>query len=220
MTKQALPRSKRRLADVAYDRLVELIVSELPAGSRLSETELATTLGMSKTPVREALLRLESEGLVAPIPHVGYLIPHLSYVELREALEVREAVEGYLAMLAAERISDTELAELRSSFSDAQAAAAAEPDIATLRELNAALHASIMRAADNSRMEQILAAVRNQVDRGINELIGNDGARYRQSFEEHLAILDSLEAHDPARAELAMREHIRSVNTHILRRFR
>lgn len=206
--------ARRRLADVAYERLVELILTELPTGSRLSEPEIAATLGMSKTPVREALLRLESEGLVTPIPHIGYLIPELSYVELREALEVREAVEGYLAMLAAERISEADLAELRRRFSEAPS------DIPTMSELNAALHEAIMRAADNSKMEQILAAVRNQVNRGIREIIGDDVSRYQQSFEEHLAILDALEARDPARAERAMRDHVASVNTNILRRFR
>ncbi|MEU8246861.1 GntR family transcriptional regulator [Nonomuraea sp. NPDC048916] len=207
---------------MAYERLVKLILSELPAGSRLSETELASRLGMSKTPVREALLKLENEGLVLPIPHVGYLIPYLSYLELREALEVREAVEGYLAMLAADRISDTELAELRKAFDEGQASLGADPasDISTMKELNSALHGSIMRAADNSKMDQILAAVRNQVDRGIKELVGNDVSRYRQSFEQHLAILSALEAHDPAQAERAMRDHIGSINAHILRRFR
>lgn len=219
MTKPAATRTgarppRRRLADVAYERLTELILNELPTGSRLSEPEIAATLGMSKTPVREALLRLESEGLVTPIPHIGYLIPQLSYVELREALEVREAVEGYLAMLAAERLSEAELAELRKAFSEAP------PDIPRMTELNTALHEAIMRAADNSKMEQILAAVRNQINRGIRELIGDDLPRYQQSFEEHLAILDALEARDAARAERTMREHVASVNANILRRFR
>lgn len=213
---------KPRLADVAYEQLVELIMSELPAGSRLSETELATTLGMSKTPVREALLKLESEGLVSPIPHVGYLIPHLSYRELREALEVREAVEGYLAMLATGAITEAELADIRKAFEETEASFTGEPDvdIAAMKESNALLHGSIMRAANNSKMDQILGAVRNQVNRGIKELIGNDLRRYRESFDQHLVILDALEKGDPARAERAMRDHIGSINVHILRRFR
>lgn len=215
-------KAKRRLADVAYERLVELILSELPPGSRISETELATILGMSKTPVREALLKLGSEGLVSPIPHIGYLIPPLSYLELREALEVREAVEGYLAMLAADRISDTELATLRKTFDETKASFNDDPaaDIQAMKEANSILHGSIMRAADNSKMEQILDTVRNQVNRGIKQLIGDDVERYRQSFEQHLAILDALEAHDSTRAEQAMREHIGSINSHILHRFR
>ncbi|MCR1781318.1 GntR family transcriptional regulator [Nocardioides carbamazepini] len=214
--------AKPRLADQAYERLVELVVSGLPAGSRLSETELATTLGMSKTPVREALLRLESEGLVSPIPHVGYLIPHLSYLELREALEVREAVEGYLAMLATDRIGDAELTELRETFDETAARLGDDPaaDIEAMKRVNDLLHGTILRAANNAKMEQILATVRNQVNRGINELIGKDERRYRLSFDEHVTILEALESRDPAQAERAMRTHVESVNIHILRRFR
>lgn len=213
---------KPRLADQAYERLVELVVSDLPAGSRLSEAELSTTLGMSKTPVREALLRLESEGLVSPIPHVGYLIPHLSYSELREALEVREAIEGYLAMLAADRIDDVELSELRAVFTQTEAGLGQDQvaDIDAMKRFNALLHGAILQAAGNAKMEQILATVRNQVNRGIKELIGNDQRRYKLSFDEHGVILEALEARDPARAERAMRAHVESVNVHILRRFR
>jgi DNA-binding GntR family transcriptional regulator len=216
-------RNGKRLGDLAYETISALLLeSHYPPGTRLSEADLANQLGMSKTPVREALRRMASEGLVTPIPHVGYLIPHLSYRDVRESLEVREAVEAQAARLACERMNPAEITSIKEAFAEAEAAMTGDhaADLERMRAMNQLLHSSLMRAADNMRLEQILESVRNQVERAIRELLHDDFERYKQSFNEHLAVLEALESRDPVAAEAAMRVHVSSVSEHILRRFR
>jgi len=211
------------LGDYAYEQIAAMIMDgEFPPDSRLSEADLAARLDVSKTPVREALRRLESEGLVTPIPHVGYLIPRLSYRDVRESLEVREAVEGFMAQLACQRMDPAELRSIEAAFDEAEATMTGdrESDLAQMRTMNALLHGAVLRAADNQRIEQILASVRNQVERAIRELLHEDFDRFQQSFAEHREVLAALGSGQPALAEAAMRRHVASVNEHILRRFR
>lgn len=216
-------RNGKRLGDLAYETISALLLdSHYPPGTRLSEADLANQLGMSKTPVREALRRMASEGLVTPIPHVGYLIPQLSYRDVRESLEVREAVEAQVARLACERMNPAEIVSIQAAFAEAEVAMTGDrpADLERMRAMNQLLHSSLLRAADNARLEQILEGVRNQVERAIRELLHDDFGRYQQSFAEHRAVLAALESRDPAAAEAAMRAHVSSVSEHILRRFR
>jgi DNA-binding GntR family transcriptional regulator len=198
------------------------VTTVLTPGSRISEAELAARLDMSKTPVREALRRLESEGLVEPIPRVGYLVAKISYREVREAFEARAAIEGYAARLAAEQIDDAHLSQLVAGYEEALAALSGETghDLEIMRSFNASLHKAIVDSADNALLSQMLDSIRIKVTRPIDRFIGNDVTRFRRSLEEHKQILDALASHDADRSEEAVRNHIDSVAQHILTRFR
>jgi DNA-binding GntR family transcriptional regulator len=214
-----MPRAVR-LGDVAYDSLRRLITQELPPGTRLSEVELASRLGMSKTPVRDALRQLQSEGYIEAIPHVGYLIPHISYRDVREVFEIRQALEGEAASLAAVRLDQAVLDELVARLASVRA----DPDGADgdeasrLTGFGSMLHDHVLAGADNGRMVKLLSSLRGQIDRATAQLL-RDAARHRQSFEEHARLLDALVRKDSAAARRAMTDHIRSLGTYVLQRY-
>lgn len=206
-----------RLTDRAYEHVFHLVTAELDPGVKLSENSIAEDLDMSKTPVREALQRLEADGLVTPIPYVGYVVPHVSFPDTREAFEVREAVEGYAAGLAAIRMKNETLRKLQEAFD-----LNTMPDrtVESMKELNDLLHGSILEAADNVVLGQALERVRARITRAIRVVVSGDVERFEQSFDEHRQILQKLEQRDRAGAEDAMRQHIRSVAEHVLQRLR
>ncbi|PZS34446.1 MAG: hypothetical protein DLM61_03715 [Pseudonocardiales bacterium] len=207
---------------MAYTAIGALISDTLEPGALLSEADLAAQLGVSKTPVREALRRLASEGLVSPIAHVGYVIPQLTYRDIREGFEVREAIEGRAAALACEQMIDERLAALVHVFAQgvAELNGDTDHDLTVMRRLNDLLHETVLECADNFRFNQILAGVRNQVHRAIRAYVQNDYGRYEASLLEHRAIVDALERRDVAGAEAAMRSHVQSIASHVLKRYR
>lgn len=214
--------SNVRLADKAYVSIRDFVISELQPGTRLSEASLATKYGMSKTPVREALQRLELDGLVVSIPQVGYLVPHVAYRDVRQVFEVREAIEVYSARLAAIHMSDGVLAQLvdRVAELDSSLTGSEELDLARLKDFNAELHSSIMDASDNPLMMQMLDSVQLRIQAALNHFLKHDFSRYQQSYEDHRRIVEALQTREPVICEEAMRAHIDSVNRHILARFR
>ncbi len=210
-------RQTRRLADRAYDHVFRMVTAELAPGVKLSENLIAEELQMSKTPVREALQRLEADGLVSPIPYVGYVVPQPSYPDTREAFEVREAVEGFAAGLAAERMSDATIELLQTTFDPANAP---EHTIENMKALNDLLHSSVLEAADNTVLGQAMERVRARITRAINVVINGNIERFDQSLTEHREIVRQLGLRDRAGSEAAMRQHIRSVGEHVLHRLR
>ncbi|MBI3973291.1 MAG: GntR family transcriptional regulator [Chloroflexi bacterium] len=211
-----------RLTDVAYERIKELLLTRDDLPEVLSEQVLATHLGFSKTPVREALYRLSQEGLLRLIPRRGYLVPEVTQTDVRHLFELREAVEGMAARLAADRIRDDELHEieeavnragdLRDDVEDAET-------LAVLRHCNEIVHGGIMCAAGNPRLEQALAPIRDQIKRVLMVSLGMRG-QIRGGRIEHVEILHALQRRDPDGADAAMRAHIRATYQHTVRRVR
>jgi DNA-binding GntR family transcriptional regulator len=208
-----------RLGDIAYDSLRRLITQELAPGTRLSEAELASSLGMSKTPVRDALRHLQSEGYIVVIPNVGYLIPHISYRDVREVFEIRQAIEGEAASLAAVRLDQTVLDGLERRLAELRAAEADRGSAITgLAEFGFLLHAQVIAGADNGRLARLLESLRGQIERATAPLL-RDAARHRQSLDEHARLLDALLQRDCAAAREAMTDHLRSIRTYVLERY-
>ncbi len=212
--------SRIRLGDVAYDSLRQL-TKELPSGTRLSEMELAGRLGMSKTPVRDALRRMQSEGYVEVIPHVGYLIPHISYRDVREVFEIRQAIEGEAAALAAVRMDQAVLEKLAEHLAGLRAELPSDEraQIESLTRFGSLLHDQVLAGADNKRLVQILSSLKGQIERATEPLL-RDALRPRQSLGEHGRLLEALVARDVAGAQTAMRDHLASIRDYVLARYR
>ena len=188
----------------AYRRLLDDIRSgALHPGARLRETDLADRLGISRTPVREAIRQLEADGLVAHLPRQGATIRSLEHAEVVELYEMRAVLEGTAARLAARAASDMELAELVALNTDLSAAPAGPP----AREVNRQFHRMLLDAARNRFLVKSMSALQKTLlILGPTTLA--DPSRATAAVEEHTAVLTALLARDGAKAEAAMRAHV------------
>lgn len=188
----------------AYRRLLDDIRSgALTPGARLRETELAERLGISRTPVREAIRQLEADGLVVHLPRQGATIRSLDHAEVVELYEMRAVLEGTAARLAARAASEIELAEL-AALNGELAAAPAGPQS---REMNRQFHRSLLDAARNRFLLKSMNALQKTLlILGPTTLA--DPSRALAAVAEHGAVLAALEARDGIAAEAAMRAHV------------
>lgn len=188
----------------AYRRLLESIRrGDLPPGTRLRETDLAERLGLSRTPVREAIRQLEADGLVTHLPRQGATVRSLDYAEVIELYEMRMVLEGTAARLAARAASDVELAELGAL----NAALAEAPSGPQAQELNRQFHRTLLDAARNRFLVKSMSALQKTLMiLGPSTL--EDPGRAAEAVAEHGAVLAALNARDAGRAELAMRAHV------------
>ncbi|WP_126975171.1 GntR family transcriptional regulator [Frigidibacter oleivorans] len=188
----------------AYRRLLEEIRNgALTPGARLRETELAERLGISRTPVREAIRQLEADGLVVHMARQGATIRNLDHAEVVELYEMRSVLEGTAGRLAARAASDVELAEL-AALNDALAASDPGPQA---RELNRQFHRTLLEAARNRFLVKSMSALQKTLlILGPSTL--TEAERAVSAVEEHRAVLVALQARDGQAAEAAMRLHV------------
>lgn len=175
-----------------------ILTCRLEPGAVLNERELAETLGVSKTPVREALSLLNQEGLVHILPRQAYLISPITVRDVHESFDLRVILESAAAELAAARISDAELAELEALVGSESGTA---PMAATLQR-NASFHSLIARATGNERLVALIEKLLSEMPRLIT-------AGYIKG--EHEELMRALRQRNPQRARDAMRAHILAV---------
>jgi DNA-binding GntR family transcriptional regulator len=201
------PRPSRSSGSEAYDLLLEAMEGgALPAGTRLREAELAERFRISRTPVREALKRLEAQGLVLHEPHHGAVVASLDYGQMTELYLMREVLEGTAAGLAATHATPTEVEILREMVERDRGLLG---DPAALAGTNRAFHRQIRLSARNRFLNAGLENMRISLAllAGTTLAVPNRGA---ESVEEHAAIVAAIEARDSAGAEGAARRHIRN----------
>lgn len=196
------------LGERAYRRLRESIVQgALPAGRRISERSLASALGISAQPVREALRRLEQDGMVVTLPRRGTVVAEVGPAQLAELGRIRAALEGVAAALAAERLDEADLAALAAIVRRMRAGTDAA-DTEALAEANEEFHALIHRASGNLFLIRSLASLRAYDHLGRQRAVGSTPRDLPRALAEHRAILAALRRHDPALAEARMRQHV------------
>lgn len=188
----------------AYRRLLDDIRSGLlTPGARLRETEIADRLGISRTPVREAIRQLEGDGLVMHLPRQGATIRSLDHAEIVELYEMRAVLEGTAARLAARAASEIELEEL-AALNDALARTPPGPEA---REVNRQFHRCLLDAARNRFLLKSMSALQKTLlILGPTTLA--DPERATGAVTEHGAVLAALAARDGDAAEAAMRAHV------------
>lgn len=196
--------SDTRQGQDAYERLLRAIKdARLKPGDRIVETELASSLGLSRTPIREAIRQLESDGLVTHQPRIGATVRTLDYSEVNELYEMRAVLEGTAARLAARGASDIEMSELDAIIEDMTRTS----DTVRLSELNGLFHGVILNAARNRFLVKSVNAVQKTLlILGPSTL--SDEARARDANHEHKAVVEALRARDGDAAEERMRAHI------------
>ena len=208
---------------------------EIPTGTRLRQESLAAEFGVSRTPVREALRKLQANGIVEVQPHRGALVRRPSAREVREAYEVRAELEGLAASLAASRIRDGELDRLRGAqelFRRSVASLLAwrerrSPDEPPQTEAHAewnsandSFHLAIQQAAGNHRLLTTLADLHRSFPRDLTWIVLSENAGLLDAnIAQHEAILAAIERHDPVDSRTLMVEHVRSAGQLVTRRF-
>jgi DNA-binding GntR family transcriptional regulator len=195
-------------ADAVYQALRHgILQGDLAPGKRLRSDALANELRVSRTPVREALRKLEAEGLVARSGS-GLIVRALSEQDLTELFYVREALEGMAARLAAENATPSEMAEIRELLEDMEALRG-RGDVEALRRLTGEFHQLVCRASHNNRLLQSLKALLDTVRQIQTSTLYGEG-RPAEALKEHRNLLLAIEAHDGDRAEKLAREHRRT----------
>ncbi len=195
------------LRDVVFKTLRQAILKgELEPGERLMEIQLAERLGVSRTPIREAIRKLELEGLVLMIPRRGAEVAKISEKNLRDVLEVRRSLEELAIDLACQRIQEEELETLREAQKEFAAAIAAG-DAMEIAQTDEKFHEIIYSGTGNQKLMQILSNLREQMYRYRLEYI-KDANKRQILLVEHEQILKALSLRHVQEAKLAVREHI------------
>ncbi len=195
----------RALRDQVRAELRRRIINgDYPPGERLREERLASDFGVSRNPVREALALIEAEGFVRVEPRRGAVVAHPDEQSLEELFGVRASLEPLAARLAAARIGDSELVDLRGIL-DASREATEANDFVRLAELNSRFHLRIAEISGNRWLGVFATSVHHHV-----QWVFRQGAdrRATHSWTEHVRLLSALEARDPDAAERAAASHV------------
>jgi DNA-binding GntR family transcriptional regulator len=207
------------LREVVFNTLRKAILTgELKPGERLMEIHLANQLGVSRTPIREAIRKLELEGLVVMMPRRGAEVAQITEKSLRDVLEVRRSLDALCAELACDRISEEELGELKAACEEFEKAAGTA-DVAEIAKTDVALHDIIVQATRNRRLIQIVNNLSEQMYRYRFEYI-KDEERHDNLVEEHRMIYESILCKDKQKAAEASRLHIDNQEQSIIKQIR
>ncbi len=195
------------LRDVVFNTLRQAILTgELKPGERLMEIHLANRLGVSRTPIREAIRKLELEGLVTMIPRRGAEVAQITEKSLQDVLEVRRALDGLSVELACDRITSEELEQLKQAC-DAFEQATQTRDPRKIARADVALHDIIVQATGNRRLVQMVNNLSEQMYRYRFEYI-KDESKHQRLMEEHRIIYESILQKDKKTAAATAKLHI------------
>ena len=195
------------LRDVVFNTLRRAILrGELKPGERLMEIQLANKLGVSRTPVREAIRKLELEGLVLMIPRKGAEVADISEKSLKDVLEVREALEELAARLACDKITKEGINRLKEAAQDFRSALKSN-DITQMAEADVRFHDVICNATENQKLGQLLNNLREQMYRYRIEYL-KDQHVYEKLLSEHEEIIRHIEKGEKDEAARVVSRHI------------
>ncbi len=211
------PLAQDRLGDRAYAAIREALgrmnIYESTEPIRLDERELAQELGVSRTPIREALMRLENDGFVRNVPRRGYIVVRKSKREIVETITVWAALESMAARLATTAAADAEIGSLRqifSTFDKGQVAA----HIDEYSEANLVFHQKIIELAHSAVLTDIASPLFVHM-RAIRHKTISEDRRFDRSIIDHLDIITALEQRDTERAERLVRDHALGLAAHV-----
>lgn len=195
------------LRDVVFNTLREAILKgELRPGERLMELQLAAKLGVSRTPIREAIRMLEQEGLAVTIPRRGAEVAKMTEKDMQDVLQVREALDELAASIACELITQEELEQLEQAMKDFETATSTK-DVKRIADMDMVFHDIIYHATRNPKLVTILNNLREQMYRYRVEYL-KDEKNYPVLLKEHREILEGFTAKNKVLVTDSMRKHV------------
>lgn len=207
--------SRRYLHDEVVDRMRDLIHSgEMEPRARVNESELTERFGISRTPLREAIKILATEGLLELLPNRGARVASMSLTEIEEMIEVIAGLEATACDLACRRITDAEV-EAISQKHDALEAAFERRDVEPYFRFNREVHEMIMQASGNATLQTLYASLAGRTQR-VRYRAHQTEEQWMRAVGEHRAMIPLLHARDGEALARLMREHIRSKKPVIL----
>jgi GntR family transcriptional regulator, rspAB operon transcriptional repressor len=207
------PRAATAASRIYSELRAELVSLQRRPGDPVSEAEIALFYGVSRTPVREAILKLADEGLVEVFPQSGIFVSRIPLAALPEAIIVRRALEATTAQMAAERATASQILALHSIL-ERQREANAEKDREAFHQADEKFHATIAEVAGYPGIWTLIQQVKVHVDRYRRLTLPQQG-RIPRVIAEHEAILNAIEARDPAGARTAMERHLENLLSNI-----
>lgn len=199
---------------MVFDALREAIIQgRLKPGERLMEIQLAEELGVSRTPVREAIRKLELEGFLVMIPRKGAYVADISVKDIVDIFEVRAALESLAAGLAAERITEEELEQLERALVHISEASA--NNLNAVVQTDTSFHEIIYKASRNQRLVQIVTHLQEQIQRFRTVSLAQPG-RTKIVIEEHRKIVETISERNVELARSLAREHIENAEQSLL----
>jgi len=199
------------LRDRVYDVLKNMIVlREFEPGEKINEEQIAKQTGVSRTPIREALCRLENENIVKMIPRRGAFVLKQSEDTIREVLEVREVMEGLVTRLATLLMNDGTLLKLKKCLDKIKPVPDAERYLMKYTQSDIQFHSILLEACQNRLLQNMMETVNTHLQIIRLRTVVLPG-RAKKTVDEHFEILKAIETGDAQQAEMLMRKHIESV---------
>ncbi|HEX2544123.1 MAG TPA: GntR family transcriptional regulator [Ramlibacter sp.] len=219
MTAEIIAIPRAALHEQVAQRLRTMLVEgRIPPGAKLNERELSELLNVSRTPLREAIKMLAAEGLVELLPNRGAVAVSLGEQDILDTFEVMAGLEAQSGELAAQRITDAELAEIQAMHFE-MLAAYTRKDLSAYYGLNARIHEAISAAAKNP----VLAQVYHQVNARLQALrfrSNQDGEKWKRAVKEHENMIDALAARDPQAMREVLLAHLTNKREVVLEQLR
>ncbi|MFC4736874.1 GntR family transcriptional regulator [Bacillus daqingensis] len=184
-----------------------IITGEIKSGQLLTERTLAESLGVSRTPIRESLRKLEKYGLVRHEPHKGVRVVSVDRESVRQLYEVRELLEGLAAATLAKKIQDIDISSMETLLYKAEKAAE-ENDIKRLSQINAGFHYELAKKSGNMYLEDIMSTLQSHISLVMSKSLSLTG-RPQENIAEHWMILQAIKQGDPSLAESITKYHVR-----------
>ena len=202
---------RTNLRDQVYDVLKKRIIfRQIASGKKINEEELAQSLGVSRTPIRETLVRLEHEGIVKIIPRRGAFVVSQPKEKVIDLLQVREVLEGLVARLATENMKSELLVRLKLCLEKVRSADDDDNRLLKYTPADVEFHALLLEACDNDLLKNMMGSVNAHLQMVRLRTVALPG-RPEQTVREHYEIVEAMEKKDSILAESLMRKHVASV---------
>lgn len=200
-----------------YDYLYNAIrTGEIKAGQTLTERDLADKIGVSRTPVREAIRKLEEQGIVTHAPHKGVKVVTLTVEKVQQLYEVRELLEGLAVRTLSQSNTPEIIEELKGYVERAEKEAVAN-NIKNLSDINSEFHLTLARLSENFYLEAIMTMLQTQISLMMATSLSHEG-RPLQNIEEHKMIIGAIQSGDGDFAESMARFHVRKAKENALKK--